>query len=161
MKKMVILSKNCSDTFRIGKLIGNYLTNNDAVLLSGDLGSGKTVLVKGIAKSLGIKEEITSPTFDILKCYKKNSSISLCHIDAYRLKSGDDIGLEDIINSNKNIVVIEWPNFIKKAIHKPCLEIELKYTKKNVNFRQITINIPDIYKKIGDLFNEKILFDFR
>ena len=162
-KKIEIISNNKNETFKIGKLIGKILLNNGngIILLSGDLGSGKTALVKGIAFFLGIKETITSPTFDILKSYQINKNKMLFyHIDAYRLKNINNIGLEEIINSDNCIVAIEWPEIVKKIIYKPFLEVMIKYEKER-NKRKIIFNISGHYKEIIDVFEKENLFNFR
>ena len=138
-KTISIISKNKKTTFEIGKLIGKMLSNGGIILLSGNLGCGKTIIVKGIASFLGIKDAITSPTFDILKSYliSKKKKTFFYHIDAYRLKDNDDISdLEEIINNDNCVVAIEWPEKIKKIIHKPFLEVLIKYGK-SVNSREI------------------------
>ena len=89
------------------------------MLLSGDLGAGKTSLVKGIAKGLGIKHEITSPTFTLLNIYEvkslKSKVKSLVHIDTYRLKDENElleIGVEDYLGEPNTVCIIEWPEKI-------------------------------------------------
>jgi tRNA threonylcarbamoyladenosine biosynthesis protein TsaE len=91
------------------------------VLLSGNLGAGKTTFTKALAEELNIEEEITSPTFVIRKRYelKKNDFKNLIHIDAYRLESGEEIQaleFEEDIKDKDNLVLIEWPEKIESAI---------------------------------------------
>ena len=92
-------------------------------MLSGELGAGKTSLVKGIAKGLGIKHEITSPTFTLMNVYKlrtENSELrTLIHIDTYRLKDEKElleIGVEDYLGKPNTICVIEWPEKISNLL---------------------------------------------
>lgn len=87
------------------------------VFLSGDLGSGKTTTTKAIAKELGIEEDITSPTFVILKRYeiKKGQFKNLIHIDAYRLKNYEElrrIKIQEYIQDSSNLILIEWPEMV-------------------------------------------------
>lgn len=91
------------------------------VFLSGDLGSGKTTATKAMAKVLGIEEDITSPTFVILKRYEIDSRVldgkfsNLIHIDAYRLKSYEElvkIKFEEYLADEKNLILIEWPEMV-------------------------------------------------
>ena len=93
--------------------------------LKGNLGSGKTTLTQGLAKALGIKKRITSPTFVILKRFK-----NFYHIDCYRLRKPEEIlelGFREIIANPKNIVVIEWPEKIKKLLPKQTIFLRFKF----------------------------------
>lgn len=140
--KFVVISKNKDMTIALGIKLGSCLKKGDIVTLTGDLGAGKTTLVSGIAKALKIKEEIISPTFNILKCYFK-AKIPLYHIDAYRLdKHNKDIGLEEYIEGN-GIAVIEWPINIKELLSVKHLEI--KIINKGKDKREITFITPNKY----------------
>lgn len=121
MKK--IISKNEDKTISVGIALGKKCTGGEIFSLSGNLGSGKTILSKGIARGLGIKKHITSPTFIILNIYKTKSYPKkikkLIHIDAYRLESKKDlenIGFFDFIKEKDNIIIIEWGEKIKKYL---------------------------------------------
>jgi tRNA threonylcarbamoyladenosine biosynthesis protein TsaE len=97
-------------TILLGELIGKNIKAPLVIYLKGDLGAGKTHLSKGIAKGLGIQEDITSPTFTLINEYKVNV-ISFYHLDLYRLDSLNqilDLGIEDFIDSDNSIVLIEW-----------------------------------------------------
>jgi tRNA threonylcarbamoyladenosine biosynthesis protein TsaE len=107
------------------------------VSLNGELGSGKTCLAKGIAYGLGIKENITSPTYTIINEYEYPT---LYHIDAYRLNNDEDfinIGGQEIINSN-GISLIEWGMRIPKSIPENSITVFLEIT--SFNSRLIIIN---------------------
>ena len=120
-----VVSNSVIDTNKLSNLVASKLLGGDVVLLTGDLGAGKTTFVKGIGKALGIKEDIVSPTFNILKCYF-NVTPNLFHIDAYRLEdTNKDIGLEEFIESD-GITMIEWPIYIKELIPEVHLEISIK-----------------------------------
>lgn len=102
-----------------GKKLAAKLKGGDILLLSGDLGAGKTSLTKGIAKGLGIKNEITSPTFTLMNVYKLRTTNSelqtLVHIDTYRLKDKKDllkIGADDYLGKSDTVCIIEWPEKI-------------------------------------------------
>lgn len=140
--KFVFISKKRDETIKLGEKLGNCLKKGDIVTLTGDLGAGKTTLVSGIAKALKIKEEIISPTFNILKCYFK-AKVPLYHIDAYRLEEHNkDIGLEEYIEGN-GIAVIEWPIYIKELLSVKHLEI--KIINKGDSKREITLIAPNKY----------------
>ena len=106
------------------------------VALSGELGSGKTVFVKGVAKALGITEHVTSPTFVIMKKYDLHEQKydRLIHIDAYRLKGEHHLkvlGWEELLNNPKNLIFMEWPEQAGNAIPKSALAIHFRYSGDN------------------------------
>jgi len=108
---MDYLSKSENDTFKIANKLLKKFPSFHIFGLFGDLGSGKTTFVKGIAKALGIKRIITSPTFVMMKNYPA-SQYNLVHIDAYRLENREDlsdIGFDDLAADEKNLIFIEWP----------------------------------------------------
>ncbi len=113
------------------KLSVDFPAASEAVVagLSGDLGAGKTTFVKALAKHLGISEEITSPTFVIMKIYPTSHPKfkKLIHIDAYRLESGKEfevLNFEKLVADKDNLIVIEWPENVKSAL------VDLKYFNK-------------------------------
>lgn len=126
--KLVIKTINEEETKRIGETLAKLLFSGSIILLTGDLGAGKTTLTKGIAKGLNINEIVNSPTFNILKCYFSGDK-NLYHIDAYRLEDVDpenkNIGLEEVIEGD-GVAVIEWPMFISEFIPNDHLEINIK-----------------------------------
>lgn len=108
-------SSSPEETQKIGLDIAKKLKGGDIVFLSGILGAGKTELIRGIAKGLGIKNKITSPTFNILRVYPIPIGGELYHFDCYRLKKYADLvelGWEEIINDKNVIVILEWPECI-------------------------------------------------
>jgi tRNA threonylcarbamoyladenosine biosynthesis protein TsaE len=108
--------------------------------LSGDLGAGKTTFVQGFLRGLGIKKKITSPTFVIVKSYKVKS-YKVYHIDCYRIKKPKELSaldFRDILHSPFNIVLIEWPERIKKILPKDAIWLEFKHGEKE-NIRKIII----------------------
>lgn len=126
------------------------LKGGDIVALSGNLGTGKTQFVKGVANFFKIKKNITSPTFVLIKVYhvKKNhlkpskgSQFKLVHIDCYRLSSPRellDIGLQELLDSPRNIILIEWAEKIKNILPKKTFWIKFSYGKK-INERLIKL----------------------
>lgn len=130
---MIILSKSETETSNVARKIASEIKAGDVLALKGDLGSGKTTFAKHFAKELGVREEITSPTYVIMKSYdfvRNNQNLKLVHIDAYRLEQTADaemIGLTEIMNDKKNIVVIEWPEKVWSLIQKSAIEIDFEY----------------------------------
>lgn len=101
------------------------------IALEGHLGSGKTTFIQGLAEGLGVKENVLSPTFLILKQFPiaLRNYKNLYHIDAYRLKNPEEIvelGFEDLINDPENIIVIEWADKIRKILPQNTIWIKFK-----------------------------------
>ncbi len=108
------------------------------ICLEGDLGSGKTVFTKGFAQALGITEDITSPTFTIIKEYT-NGELPLYHMDVYRLNGNvDDLGIEEYYNK-KGVTIIEWADTIEDYLPKNKLVIRIKSSDEDENKRTIVI----------------------
>lgn len=102
----------------------------------GDLGSGKTTFVKGVAATLGVDEHITSPTFVILKKYLIPDARYkiLVHVDAYRLESGQDLlplGWEEIIEDKGNLVLVEWPEIVADVMPGDTIRINFEFVDEN------------------------------
>ena len=122
------------ETIKFAEEYGKTLCGGDVVLLDGEMGAGKTVFTKGIALSLGIKDEITSPTYAYLNDYDGK----LYHYDCYRLSSGEDaeaLGLTEYFYG-KGICVIEWSENISEAL--PDKTKRVKIEKIDENTRKIT-----------------------
>ncbi len=117
------------------------------MLLSGDLGAGKTSLIKGIAVGLGIKQKITSPTFTLMNVYeignKKLEIKKLIHIDTYRLKDEKElleIGVEDYLGRPDTICAIEWPEKISGLLkNRKTIKINLEHTQ-NPHQRKVGVS---------------------
>jgi tRNA threonylcarbamoyladenosine biosynthesis protein TsaE len=115
---------------KIAYNLAKNLVGGDIVALYGDLGSGKTVFTKGLAKYFGIKETVVSPTFVTMKCYEvdknaKKANIFM-HADCYRLKSNADansVGLSDFLGAPDTISVVEWPEKIQKKLPNSIIKI--------------------------------------
>ena len=142
MKKTYI-TENYKQTQKIGGDFARELLKlppqKGAVILElrGNLGGGKTTFLQGLAKGLGIKEKILSPTFVIQKRFKlKNKRFeSFYHIDCYRFKQAEDIldlGFKEIIYNPKNIIAIEWPEKIKKILPKKTIKLKFEFIDENI-----------------------------
>jgi tRNA threonylcarbamoyladenosine biosynthesis protein TsaE len=146
---VVLKSESDKETIELGKTIARYLFKGAVITLNGDLGAGKTTFAKGIAEGLGIKEEVISPTFNILKCYF-HEPISLYHIDAYRLENVDEsiknIGLEEVIEGD-GVAIIEWGEFIKELLPPSRIDVAIKILGDNL--REFTFSSED--EKYKDL----------
>lgn len=143
------ITNNQDETINLGVKIGNILKSHDVVLLSGDLGCGKTTITKGIGKALGVNRVINSPTFTIVKEYNGCNNI-LYHLDLYRLDGlNDDFDLEEYIESD-GICIIEWPYQVSEILPKEYLLIE--FDRLSDDKRKIKITGIGRYKKLeGEL----------
>ena len=139
--KLVLVSNSPEETMELGNKIAQSSKPGSTFCLTGDLGAGKTTLVRGIAKALNIKSVVQSPTFNIMKIYFDGSR-PLIHIDAYRLADVDtDIGLDEYIGYETGLTVIEWPDYIKNLIPEDASTISI--INMGETKRQITIESQD------------------
>lgn len=145
-----IISKNQKETEKIAQdfletILKKECKNACVVGLSGDLGTGKTTFTQSVAKLLGIKGKIKSPTFVIMKRYplknphpasplvRGRGFKNLFHLDAYRLKNAEELeilGWKEIISNPDHLVFIEWPENVKKAMPKKHHKISITHTKE-------------------------------
>lgn len=137
---MEIITQTEKETIGIAKEFASQLEGGEVLGLIGDLGAGKTCFAKGLAKGLGIKKNITSPTFVLMKVYpvKYKTIKNFVHIDAYRLHSYNDllaIGIEDYIGKDDSVVVIEWADRVKTK------KIKINEIKFEINKEKRTIKI--------------------
>jgi len=124
------ISKKIDDTLNLAANIESEKFSNMVICLDGELGSGKTIFVKGFAKALGIHENITSPTFNIIKEYYEGE-MPLFHMDVYRLdENNDDIGVTEYFLKN-GVTIIEWSDLIKNDLPSERLDIIIKIVDEN------------------------------
>jgi tRNA threonylcarbamoyladenosine biosynthesis protein TsaE len=121
-----MISRSSDETYRLGKIIGERLRAGDIVALTGELGSGKTVLTQGIASGLGVPAgyAVTSPTFTLINEYPGKKT-ALYHLDVYRLT-----GYEEYILGG-GVMVIEWAEKIAEAIPDEALFVSFSYLDEN------------------------------
>lgn len=140
------ISNSPSETFKIGFDLGHKIKNGNIVTLSGELGSGKTQLISGLCKYFKIDDIVTSPTFSIYNQYfgvLQKEEVIIFHIDLYRIKNLDElneIGFDEVINNEKIIKLIEWPEIAKNYLRKIDIEILIKIDIADENKREIIIN---------------------
>lgn len=141
-------SKSVNDTITLAENIESEKFLNMVICLDGDLGSGKTVFVKGFAASLGINENITSPTFNIIKEYN-SGEMPLYHMDVYRINDTDsEIGIEDYFYKG-GVTIIEWSDIIKDILPEERLNITIKIIDENTR----VLVLEPIGKQYDDLCN--------
>lgn len=132
------ISKSSDDTKNIGRIIAKDLKHGAVISINGDLGSGKTVLVKGIASFFDIENEISSPTFTIVNEY--TSATPIYHFDVYRLNDSSEfleVGLDEYFD--KGICLIEWGEIINDILPKNTLSISITRNIQDENIRIIEI----------------------
>ncbi len=140
MDNQVQITKSAQETFELGQKLADSLKDGGVICLYGELGAGKTTFTQGVARGLGIKRRIVSPTFIFIRSYELPATGHLLyHIDLYRINSLDDaksLGIEEILSDPQNIVLIEWPEKVKEILPEKKTDIYFEYL--NENERRIT-----------------------
>lgn len=150
MKNFKYISHSENDTMNFAKKLASKLKVGDVVVLSGELGAGKTKFTEGFLSYFGLEKEISSPTFTIVNEYK-NKDINIYHFDVYRLEDVDEfyaIGGDEYFNSG--ICIIEWGELIKEALPPNYIEIIFSKNNSDENSRTLDVNF------IGNKFNFEI-----
>ena len=122
---MEVCSRSAAETRALGVRLARVLVRGDVVVLSGDLGAGKTVLAKGIAEGLGVTEPVVSPTFTIVREYE--GDVPLQHLDVYRLDHMQeviDLGLDEILDGHA-VTLVEWGEAVGALLPPDRLEVTL------------------------------------
>jgi len=145
-----IKSDSVKQTISIGKKLAPYLQAGDIISLSGDLGAGKTVFSKGIAKGLDVSETLVSPTFMIIREY--DGRLPLYHFDVYRISKKElaDLGYEDYFYS-KGVTVIEWGDKIKDMLGADYLSITFEYGKHEFDRKLVFEGYGNWKKRVLEL----------
>ncbi len=140
MKQLSLDIFSPEEMHQLGHKIATKIPNGTVIGLLGDLGAGKTTLVRGVALGLHINETVQSPTFNIMKLYLKGDR-PLIHIDAYRLADiNTDIGLDEYIGYETGITMIEWPLYIENLLPKNTLWINITNTGESNRHIEISSN---------------------
>lgn len=138
------VTNSAEETVSLAARLVKNMHGGDVIALSGELGAGKTTFVQGLARALGIREHITSPTFVLMKIYRlpkpfKNIA-QLCHIDAYRLDSADElaaIGAGEYIGDAKTLTFIEWPERVVGLVTESATHISFDHPDQRHGRRSI------------------------
>ena len=146
MKNKLTLS-SLEDTKKLGQELAKEILKRKGeasfvVFLDGDLGTGKTTLVKEIIFALGVKEKVKSPTFTIIEPYELNNE-NIYHVDLYRIIDPSEleiIGLREYLNESNAIIFIEWPEKSYGYLKKFDLKISLKHSSENKRKCRIELN---------------------
>lgn len=140
MKTYTFTSHSSSDTMDFAKNLASKLHVGDVIVLSGELGAGKTKFTEGFLKYFGLDNEISSPTFSIVNEYKKDN-INIYHFDVYRLEDVSEfyaIGGEEYFSSG--ICIIEWGEIIEEALPQRYIKISFEKDQTDENIRYLKIN---------------------
>lgn len=138
---MEYISNSIKDTEKFAKQMAKSLRGGDVLGLVGNLGAGKTTFTQALGKALGVRQTMTSPTFVLMKVYPLShpNAKHLCHIDAYRLTTQEDliaIGANDYIGQPETITIIEWADRVEKILPKSrkTLEFEIKNGQRIIKY---------------------------
>jgi tRNA threonylcarbamoyladenosine biosynthesis protein TsaE len=130
------ITNDFEETQQLGLDFAKKLKGGEVIALYGDLGSGKTTFMQGLAKGLGIKKNIISPTFIIMRTYHMGTGDegqgirSLYHLDLYRIENetqAEDLGLLELMGDSENVVAIEWPDKIENVLPEKRINIYFTY----------------------------------
>ena len=140
METYTFTSHSSEETMDFASNLASKLHTGDVVVLTGELGAGKTKFTEGFLKYFGLDKEISSPTFNIVNEYKKND-IKIYHFDVYRLEDVSEfyaIGGEEYFSSG--ICIVEWGELIEEALPNNCIKISFEKDDLNENIRHLTVN---------------------
>lgn len=154
---MIIEITNSEKMKELGYAIGSLLTGGEIIELIGDVGAGKTTLIKGIAAGLGIEGDIQSPSFTISRVYGGRDDITFIHYDFYRLATSGIMANEitDVIGAPKTVIAIEWSNAVNDVLPKDRLSIKIEANTEESRLVSFTSG-GVISKRI----EESALYDF-
>lgn len=143
MKTYNFTSHNSEETMNFAFNLASKLNVGDVVVLSGELGAGKTKFTEGFLKFFDLDDEISSPTFSIVNEYKKDN-LNIYHFDVYRLEDVDEfyaIGGEEYFSSG--ICIIEWGELIEEALPKNCIRINFEKDLSDENIRYLKVTYTE------------------
>ncbi|MCB9438228.1 MAG: tRNA (adenosine(37)-N6)-threonylcarbamoyltransferase complex ATPase subunit type 1 TsaE [Anaerolineales bacterium] len=155
MKSLQLLSHTIEQTLELGSRLGQNLSQNHCICISGELGAGKTTFVRGVGQGWQSIDRITSPTYTIINVYRRQPDTqTLYHLDAYRLESPHDfetIGYEDLTNGP---IIIEWPERIEEFLPTERLLITIDYLDETQRLLTVTA-YGSHHEALLDTFNPK------
>ena len=135
-----VRAASAEQTREVGEAIASLLRARDAVMLTGELGAGKTTFAQGVARGLGIEEPVVSPTFTLVKEY--SGILDLAHVDVYRLDRIQDVvdlGLEEL-GGGDDVLLVEWGDTIEELLPESRLRVEITTSDDAEEVRSIAIS---------------------
>ncbi len=150
-----VISNSTNDTIKLGKKLASFLKKGDIVVLSGDLGAGKTKFVSGFLSFFDKEAEASSPTFTIVNEYNLPNNLNLFHFDVYRLNSQEEFlntGGDELFD--KGISIIEWGELIEDILPDNFLKIVIEKVPDNIDIRKFSFssNNPRFGKNFEEAF---------
>lgn len=132
---MKYIAKNLDDTRKIADEFAGKIKAGDTVLLSGDLGAGKTTFTQFVFKKLGVKGVVNSPTFAVLKTYS-GDGVELNHFDCYRINTAEAIecGFDEVLSAERCINFVEWSQNIAELLPQNCIRVDINFVGENREF---------------------------
>lgn len=153
----MIKIKNLDEMERFASILAKHLAAQDLILLNGDLGAGKTTLTQFIGKHMGVRRNINSPTFNIIKSYQ-GTNLKLHHMDCYRLEdSDDDLGFEEYF-ADEAVIVIEWSEFITDFLPTTHLTIQINTITENERVIELKAQ-GEYYKNLKEAVERELSID--
>jgi tRNA threonylcarbamoyladenosine biosynthesis protein TsaE len=144
MDQFEIMTNTPEETGEFAERLARYLEAGDVITLEGDLGAGKTTFTKGLAKGLGVKKTVNSPTFTIIKEYK--GRMPFYHMDVYRLDdSFEDLGFDEYFEG-EGVTVVEWAHLIEDQLPQELLSLSI--------YREGDTTRKIVLKPYGKRYNE-------
>ncbi|HMA62739.1 MAG TPA: tRNA (adenosine(37)-N6)-threonylcarbamoyltransferase complex ATPase subunit type 1 TsaE [bacterium] len=150
MEKRIVTNSE-QKTISLGHNFSRLLKKGDVLALRGDLAAGKTTLIKGICKGLGVTQDVESPTFTLINEY--SGHLPVYHIDCYRehsIRGWIDIGIEEYLYSD-GITFIEWASMIEELLPQDRIDINIEQNFDDQNWRGFTFTFPDSHSNSDQL----------
>ncbi|WP_144451455.1 tRNA (adenosine(37)-N6)-threonylcarbamoyltransferase complex ATPase subunit type 1 TsaE [Halalkalibacter nanhaiisediminis] len=151
MAEWTIVTESPEETMRIAENLGQLVQEGDVITLEGDLGAGKTSFTKGLAKGLGVKRVVNSPTFTIIKEYQ--GRLPLYHMDVYRMEDeAEDLGLDEYFYG-EGVSVIEWPSMIPSQLPEDRLMISIYHlgeTTRKISIKSTGVRSAVLCKELQE-----------
>lgn len=152
-RKLSFSTTSCNQSLAFGEKLAKFVRPGQLIEFAGDLGGGKTTIIKGLARGLGITKTVTSPTFNITRGYELPGGGSLEHFDLYRLENDEMMlrELKEVISEGQNIVVIEWAKPFIRHLADDYLLIDLQFVDETTRHIEVTATGPKSQQTIEAL----------
>jgi tRNA threonylcarbamoyladenosine biosynthesis protein TsaE len=152
VSEVTVTTDSSAGTEALARAVSEYIVGGDVVLLAGDLGAGKTVFARGLARGLGVTEPVVSPTFTLVREYR--GRVRVVHADVYRLdhvRELADLGFDDV--DDDTVTIVEWGDVVSGAFGVDRLEVRLDFVPNRDDARRITVGAvgPEWPERFGAL----------
>jgi tRNA threonylcarbamoyladenosine biosynthesis protein TsaE len=146
-----IKSSSSEDTVSIGEQLGRRCRGGEVFMLASDLGGGKTTFVKGLAKGLGSRDHVSSPTFMVERVYSCRDDLSLHHFDFYRLQEGGIVAreLHEVLDDKTSVIAVEWGQIITDTLPLDHITIRLERQANDEDHRLIQVSCPEKFSYLS------------